>query len=337
MGLKDEQAAIAEFSVSSSHQPKKKDKIIDWFMYKYMASSKVENGEIEAAVSLFGEGPFSRKKKKTPIRRNSSKPRSIQKLQVVEEDRVLQFPEKVINNNSIVNVKLQISNAEITKNRALEELAKAKRTVEELNHMIQSATSMTRESANKPRTEVGNACKEMFFSSFDQLYSERENALRETEEMRRKVEEFRIEVESSRRNLEETEKKLRISQKETEEAKKASEAMMTLNQLRIISESKPEITISMEEYEGLKRIQGMKVKADKEIEDMKIVTQEAMKRAERAEEEVQRWRQREKKKIAKLASRILEGKEDKPYSSVGKNLRGILGKKNKVVCKNIFL
>lgn len=314
-----------------------------------MASRRAETGEIDtrapfesvkAAVSLFGEGAFSKKK---PPSRNWPKPPSIKKL-VVEEDRVLHLPEKEIN---IYNVKLQISNAEVTKNKALEELAKAKRTVEELNQKIQKASTSTRESANKSTTtEVENVCEEMF-SSFDQLYSEKEAALGKAEEMKKKVEELRIGMESSRRTLEETEEKLRIAHEETEEAR-ASEAR-ALDQVRIISEqqcnseSAKVFTISKEEFAALNQ---KDEDSSKEIEDMKNATMEALKRAEAAEDEVQRWRKREKKKIAEIASRILEGTEKPYYSSsifrkattsfekktkmVSGGLRGILSKKNQV-------
>ncbi|CAN1193956.1 WEB family protein At5g55860 [Linum perenne] len=66
--------------------------------------------------------------------------------------------------------------------------------------------------------------------------------------------------------------------------------------------------VKASENEALKRVEAMK----KEIEDMKTTTNEALKRAEMAEAakkavegELTRWREREQKKVAETASRIL--------------------------------
>lgn len=117
------------------------------------------------------------------------------------------------------------------------------------------------------------------------------------------------------------------------------------------SESGPRITISREEFESLSRkaeesdklanikvaaataqVEAVKASenealikleaAQKEIEEMKSATQEALKRAEMAEaarraveSELKRWREREKKKAAEAASRILAETQRSPNLS----------------------
>ncbi|GAB2284787.1 hypothetical protein Dimus_019240 [Dionaea muscipula] len=187
-------------------------------------------------------------------------------------------------------------------------------------------------------------------ATLNQLVLETENARHEAEEMKIKAEKLETEVEATRVALEDAEKQLMIAVEEAEEAK-AAEAW-ALSQVQTLSErtnaarlstsgSGAKITISREEFESLSRkveesdkLTEMKVAAamaqveavkaseneafqrleaaQKEINDTKAATAEALKKAEMAEAakkavegELRRWREREQKKAAEAAARIL--------------------------------
>ncbi|XP_012071053.1 WEB family protein At5g55860 isoform X2 [Jatropha curcas] len=215
------------------------------------------------------------------------------------------------------------------------------------------------EAALAQESKARGASEEMI-STLHQLSSEAENARQEAEEMKLKAEELKKEAEATRIAFEEAEKKLRIALEEAEEARTAESR--ALDQISMLSErtnaarastsgSGANITISREEFEALSRkveesdsLAEMKVAAamaqveavkaseieslkrfetiQKEIEDMKVATQEALKRAEMAEAakravegELRRWREREQKKAAETASRILAETEKSLESS----------------------
>ncbi|KAM7279921.1 hypothetical protein ACFE04_007055 [Oxalis oulophora] len=182
-----------------------------------------------------------------------------------------------------------------------------------------------------------------------QLSAEMENSQREADELKNKAEELKKEVEASKISLEEAEKKLKTATDEAEEAKlaesKAIDQIKALSEVTnaarsSISESGANISISRQEFESLSRkveecekLSDMKVAAalaqveavkasenealkkleatQKEINDMKSATVDALRRAEMAEAakkavegELRRWREREQKKAAEAATRI---------------------------------
>ncbi|XP_022753023.1 nodulin homeobox-like isoform X3 [Durio zibethinus] len=198
-------------------------------------------------------------------------------------------------------------------------------------------------------SKTRGACVEMI-STLQQLLVETENAQREAEEMKKEAEKLKLEAESSRIALEEADKQLRVAMEEAEAAKEAE--TRALDQIKMLSErtnaarastseSGANITISREEFESLSgkveesdKLAEMKVAAalaqveavkasenevrkrleatQKEIEDMKVATADALKKAEMAEAakrvvegELRRWHEREQKKAAEAASRIL--------------------------------
>ncbi|XP_077237628.1 WEB family protein At5g55860-like [Tasmannia lanceolata] len=200
------------------------------------------------------------------------------------------------------------------------------------------------------REAKARGASEEMLSTLQQLSAEYENSRMEAETMKKKAEELKKEAEAKRIGLEEAENNLQFALKDAEEAK-VSEAE-ALNQIKILSEkanaarastseSGAKITISTVEYESLSRkaeesnmLVEMKVGAAmaqveavkasenealkkleatlKEIKEMELQTEAALKRAEMAgaakrvvEGEMRRWREREQKRAAEAASRIL--------------------------------
>lgn len=187
-------------------------------------------------------------------------------------------------------------------------------------------------------------------STFQQLTLESENARKKSETMKNSAVELMREAETVRISLNEAEQKLQIALKDSEDAK-AAEAD-ALNQKKALSEkaqtarvstsdSGTTITIPMEEYECLcgklqecRTLAEMKVEAalaeaeairageiegiarletiKREVEEMKLVTEEALKRVEMAEAarraaegEMRRLRERDQRRANEAASRAL--------------------------------
>ncbi|GFQ08580.1 WEB family protein at5g55860, partial [Phtheirospermum japonicum] len=209
------------------------------------------------------------------------------------------------------------------------------------------------EEALAKEAQIRSASDEMT-ASIDKLALETENAKHEAQEMKQKAEVLKREAEATRIELEEAQNKLKAATSEAEEAK-ADEAK-ALDRIKILSEktnamrtSKSEpgarIAISRDEFESLSRkveesekLADLKVIAamaqieavkageneamkrleaiEKEIEDTKGATHETLKKAEMAEVakkavegELRRWREREQKKAEETASRILSETE----------------------------
>ncbi|KAL4334627.1 hypothetical protein GQ457_07G012440 [Hibiscus cannabinus] len=197
-------------------------------------------------------------------------------------------------------------------------------------------------------SKTRGACE--MISTLQQLTVDTENAWLEAEGMKKEAEKLKSEAEAARIALEEAGKQLRDALEEVEVVKEAE--IRALDQIKNLSErtsaarsstseSGANITISREEFESLSHkveesdtLADMKVAAamaqveavkasenevlkrleatQKEIEDMKVATADALKRAEMAEAakravegELRRWREREQKKAAEAASRIL--------------------------------
>jgi hypothetical protein len=198
-------------------------------------------------------------------------------------------------------------------------------------------------------SKVRGASKQMI-GMLNQLSAETENARQDAEDMKIKAIEMKVEAEVAERALEDAEMKLKVTWEDAEAAK-AAEASI-LNQIRDLSEmtnadhasmseSGARITISREEFESLNRtveeydkLASIKVAAatahieaamvsenealkklevtQKEIEEIKKATHEALKQAEMAEKaktavetELKRWREKQHKKAAETAARVL--------------------------------
>ncbi|KAF7815989.1 WEB family protein [Senna tora] len=148
--------------------------------------------------------------------------------------------------------------------------------------------------------EEAEAAKEAEESALDQIkvLSERTSAARaSTSESGAKITISREEFESLSRKVEESDK---------------------LAEMKVAAAMAQVEAVKASENEALQRLETTM----KEIEDMKTATQEALKKAEMAEgakrvveNELRRWREREQKKAAEAASRILAEKQMSPQSS----------------------
>lgn len=101
---------------------------------------------------------------------------------------------------------------------------------------------------------------------------------------------------------------IRISKDELESLSRKVEESDTLAEMKVAAAMAQVEAVKASESEALKKLEA----TQKEIEDMRAATQEALKRAEMAEAakkavegELRRWREREQKKAADAASRIL--------------------------------
>ncbi|XP_061353168.1 WEB family protein At5g55860 [Gastrolobium bilobum] len=102
--------------------------------------------------------------------------------------------------------------------------------------------------------------------------------------------------------------KIAISKEEFESLSRKVEESDKLTDMKVAAAKAQVEAVKASENEALKRLET----TQKEIEDMKTATQEALKKAEMAEaakraveSELRRWREREQKKAAEAASRIL--------------------------------
>ncbi|CAN6696557.1 unnamed protein product [Malus baccata var. baccata] len=123
---------------------------------------------------------------------------------------------------------------------------------------------------------------------------------------------------AARASTSESGAKITISKDEYESLSRKVEESDTLAEMKVAAAMAQVEAVKASENEALKRIEA----TQKEIEDMKSATEEAKKRAEMAEAakkavegELRRWREREQKKAADAASRILAETETSVESS----------------------
>ncbi|KAK7320296.1 hypothetical protein VNO77_29639 [Canavalia gladiata] len=208
-------------------------------------------------------------------------------------------------------------------------------------------------------SKARGASEEMILT-LNRLVSETKNARWEAENMNNKAEELKIEAAVTKHVLEDAEIKHKVALEEAEAAKAAETSALeqikalsesTSASCTVTSESNAKITISREEFESLSskmeefdklaeikmaaataQVQAMKASeyevlirlkaSQKEIEDIKTETQEALRRAEMAEaakraveNELRKWREREQRKATETASRILAETQMSPKLS----------------------
>ncbi|KAL8033381.1 hypothetical protein ABFX02_13G156100 [Erythranthe guttata] len=262
--------------------------------------------------------------------------------------------------NLVETLKLELDEIKKSHSELKDKEAETESLAGNLNAKLLKAKSEL-EAALSEEAKIRGASDEMI-ASIRQLVSESENVKNEANEMKLKAEELKREAETTRNQLEEAEKKLIVAQNEAEEAKAAE--LRALDRIKILSEKTDaarastsehgaHITISRDEYDSVSRkveesekLADMKVAAavaqveavragenealkkldslQKEIEDLKAATREAVRKAEMAEAakkavegELRRWRERELKKAeevaaaAVLAEREEEEKEKK--------------------------
>ncbi|XAR56806.1 hypothetical protein NMG60_11037410 [Bertholletia excelsa] len=175
---------------------------------------------------------------------------------------------------------------------AREEAEEMKRKAEELRREAEAARICLQEAEKKLRVALEEAeeAKTAEVRALDQIktLSEQANAARaSTSESGANITISREELEALTRKVEESEK---------------------LSEMKVAAAMAQVEAVKASENEALKRLEA----TQKEIDDMKAATQDALKKAEMAEAakkavegELRRWREREQKKAAEAASRIL--------------------------------
>ncbi|KAI4307849.1 hypothetical protein L6164_030984 [Bauhinia variegata] len=123
---------------------------------------------------------------------------------------------------------------------------------------------------------------------------------------------------AARASTSESDAKITISREEFESLSRKVDESDRLADMKVAAAMAQVEAVKASENEALKKLEA----TQKEIEDMKTATQDALKRAEMAEaakraveSELRRWREREQKKAAEAASRILAETQVPPESS----------------------
>ncbi|KAK8623064.1 hypothetical protein V6N13_117958 [Hibiscus sabdariffa] len=113
---------------------------------------------------------------------------------------------------------------------------------------------------------------------------------------------------AARASISESGPNITISREELESLSRKVEESDNLSEMKVAAAMAQVEAVKASENEALKRLEA----TQKEIEDMKVAAADALKRAEMAEAakravegELRRWREREQKKAAEAASRIL--------------------------------
>ncbi|KAK0600722.1 hypothetical protein LWI29_017838 [Acer saccharum] len=185
---------------------------------------------------------------------------------------------------------------------ARQEAEEMKNKAKELKKEAQATKIALEEAEKKLRVALEEAeeAKEAETRALDQIkaLSERTNA--------------------ARTSISESGSNITISRDEFEALSRKVEESDTLAEMKVGAAMAQVEAVKASENEALKKLEA----TQKEIEDMKAATQEALKRAEMAEAarravegELRRWREREQKKAAEAAARILAESEMSSESS----------------------
>ncbi|XP_022734989.1 WEB family protein At5g55860-like [Durio zibethinus] len=180
----------------------------------------------------------------------------------------------------------------VEKENAWREAKEMKKVAEKLKLEAEASRSKLEEAEKQLRValEEAETAKEAEIRALDQIkmLSEKANA--------------------ARSSTSESGANITISREEFESLSRKAEESDNLAEMKVAAAVAQVEAVKASENEALKRLEA----TQKEIEDMKVTTADALKRAEMAEAakravegELRRWREREQKKAAEAASRIL--------------------------------
>ncbi|KAJ9182508.1 hypothetical protein P3X46_006495 [Hevea brasiliensis] len=217
-----------------------------------------------------------------------------------------------------LHVKLRKSKAELE--AALAEESKARGTSEEMISTLHQLSSEA-ENAQQEAVEMKHRAEELKKEAeaarieLEEAEKKLRVALEEAEEAKtaetRALNQIKMlseKTNAARASTSESGANITISREEYEALSRKVEESDTLAEMKVAAAMAQVEAVKASENEALKKFEAMQ----KEIENMKVATQEALKRAEMAEAakravegELRRWREREQKKVAETASRIL--------------------------------
>ncbi|KAI4321724.1 hypothetical protein MLD38_035072 [Melastoma candidum] len=248
-----------------------------------------------------------------------------------------ELKEKEAETESIVgNLHIQLSKSKSELEGCLTEESKARGTCGEMVATLQQLSfesDTARREAEDMRTKVEELMKEVedTRSVLKEAESNLRMALEEAEAAKAgeasaldQVKSLSVRTSAARASTSESDK-ITISKEELESLSRKVKVSDTLAEMKVAAVLAQVEAIKASEYEALKRLEA----TQKEIEDMKAETAAALKRAEMAEAakqavegELRRWREREQKKAAEAASRILAD-VGKSYDSSSPQNHGI--------------
>lgn len=226
-----------------------------------------------------------------------------------------------------LHVKLRKAKSELEEALAVE--AKTQSASDDMIATIQQLT-LEGENANREAEEMKQQAEELKREAETARIEleEAENILRvathEAEEAKaaearalNQIQTLSEKAEAARSSTSEPGAQITISKDEFEALSRKVEESKKLADIKVAAAVAQVEAVKASENEAIKRLEG----TQKEIEDMKAATQEALKKAEMAEAarravegELKRWREREQKKAAEAASRIL-AETEKPFES----------------------
>ncbi|KAG6690008.1 hypothetical protein I3842_11G202100 [Carya illinoinensis] len=207
---------------------------------------------------------------------------------------------------------------------------KARGTSEDLVstlNQLSLETESARQEAEEMKTKAEKLKKETEATklALEEAENELRVALEEAEEAKAaearaldQIKDLSERTNAARASTSESGANITISREEFESLSRKVEESDTLSDMKVAAAMAQVEAVKASENEALKRLEV----TQKEIEDMKAATEAAFKRAEMAEAakkavegELRRWREREQKKAAEAASRILAETEKKSESS----------------------
>ncbi|GKV44575.1 hypothetical protein SLEP1_g51739 [Rubroshorea leprosula] len=217
-----------------------------------------------------------------------------------------------------LHVKLRKSKSELE--ASLAEESKARGACEEMISTLQQLsieTENARQEAEEMKKGVEELKKEagVLKVALEEAEKKLRLALEEAEEAKEAetraldhIKELSERTNAARASTSESGAKITISREEFESLSRKVEESESLAEMKVAAAMAQVEAVKASENEAFKRLEV----TQKEIEDMKSATADALKRAEMAEAakravkgELQRWREREQKKAAEAASRIL--------------------------------
>ncbi|KAL2945001.1 hypothetical protein RDABS01_033348 [Bienertia sinuspersici] len=217
-----------------------------------------------------------------------------------------------------LHVKLRKCKSELE--ASLEEEAKASGASDEmiatLNQLTEEAENARRE-AEEMKIKAEELKKEavVIRSSLQEAEQKLKTALEEAEEAKAaeasaldRIQSLSERTNAARSSTSESDAKITISRDEFKALSRKAEESEKLAEMKVEAAMAQVEAVKASENEALQRLEA----ARKEIDDMKTATEEALKKAGMAEaakkaveSELRRWREREQKKAAETASRIL--------------------------------